>query len=127
MRRPSVIAIVFIGALYASAAMLGASGVLDAAGSEVTIQEEQNFLQRIGQVDPEIGGGIPIIGTVIQSIVGIVISVAEILGTVLNAVNYAPVVFASLGVPQFITQFLMLLSGFVIGIDLIYILTGRRL
>lgn len=142
MMRPSVVALFLILSVYASAAFLGGVGYYDWADHQVEIQEEGDFDDTIEQglnESSEDDDGlidstqnfivnIPVFGAAVESLHGIYSSVSSTFGNVVAAAQYGPAAIGSIpGVTDTMVTYLMSGLALIIGIDTIYVISGRRL
>lgn len=135
MRRPSAVALFFLVGLYAASGMLVASGVSDAWGvDDIGIEGEEEFDEQIGDaVDEEDQDGIlgtafeiPVFGAALESLHGMYESVSDTASQIWSAVTIAPDALQSIGVPSYVTSFVLAGLGLIILFDTFTFLTGRE-
>lgn len=145
MRRPSVICLFLIMGIYASAGLFGAIGVYDWADHQVHIADEEQFTETVhdaldesGEVEDDDDGlvdtaqgfitSIPIFGAAVESLHGIYTSVSGTFSGIAAAIQYGPAALGSIpGVTDAMVEFLLYGLTLIIGLDVIYVVSGRRL
>lgn len=145
MRRPSVICLFLIMGIYASAGLMGVAGVYDWTDHQVEIADEEEFNQTIEEsfeeeedAEDDDGGvvdsiqtaivSIPVFGAAVESLHGIYSSVSGVFGNVVAAIQYGPAAVGSIpGVSSAMVTYLTAGLTLIVGIDTIYVISGRRL
>lgn len=120
MRRASTVVVTFLVFLNATSILLVESGVTAALGVQTDVQMSDRVNEAVTAAE-----NIEIAGGFLQSLFGIFNAVGSTFRIITEGVTAGPSMLQDVGVPPEITTFLWVGAGLIIGIDLIYIFSGR--
>lgn len=114
--------VVFLIMLHAAAGLLSASGV----AADMGVLPDPGGDKRVGDAQSA-AESVKAEGGIADTLFALYTSVTDSIRTVFNTVFALEIMLANLGIPVYVTAFLAAPVPIIVGMDIVYALTGRSM